>query len=56
MAQPPHITERGGGQTMYTYINMFCSCKAEQPRKRSKKRLKHTGNLFRKSLHLKGVC
>ena len=26
------------------------------PRKRSTKRLKHTGNLFRKNLGLKGVC
>ena len=25
-------------------------------RKRSKKRLKHTGNLFRKNLKLKSVC
>ena len=40
----------------------FTPCKAEQPlqgmelRKRSTKRLEHTGNLFRKNLQLKGVC
>ena len=42
----------------------FPPCKAEQPltkrhgvtRKRSTKRLNHTGNLFRKKLQLKDVC
>ena len=40
----------------------FTPCKAEQPlrhglsRKRSKKRLEHTGILFRKKLLLKDVC
>ena len=41
----------------------FTPCKAEQPlqgmelqEKRSMKRLKHTGNLFRGNLQLIGVC
>ena len=41
----------------------FISCKAEQPlrgmelqEKEAQKRLKHTGNLFRKNLQLKDVC
>ena len=37
--------------------NGFIPCKAEQPltRKRNTKRLRHTGNLFRKNLHLQDV-
>ena len=50
--------------TLVTLFNWIHSpCKAEQPRghggsqrKRSTKRLKHTKNLFRKNLQLKGVC
>ena len=41
----------------------FTPCQAEQPlqgmalqEKKSTKRLKHTGNLFRKNLQLKDVC
>ena len=48
---------------IYIYISRFTPCKAEQPlqdielqEKRSTKRLKHTGSLFRKKLQLMGVC
>ena len=41
----------------------FTPCKAEQPiqgmelhEKEAQKKLKHTGNLFRKNLQLIGVC
>ena len=41
----------------------FTPCKAEQPlqgmelqEKEARKRLQHTGNLFRKNLQLKDVC
>ena len=40
----------------------FSPCKAKQPlrgiefKKKKHKKIKHTGNLFRKNLQLKGVC
>ena len=46
-----------------TFLLGFTSCKAEQPlqgmepqEKRSTKKLKHRGNLFKKNLPLIGVC
>ena len=52
---------------MVKYLQLFylglIPCKAEQPlqgygvtRKRSTKRLKHTGNLYRENPHLIGIC